>query len=136
GLLIAVALVAMILPASIKGFQAWWLQFEPEAMRPIEWGTFSKAAVHQANAYGHHVLVSFWADWGISATRRERMIDTPTVRRLLRTKGITTLRADWSQPAPEIESELNSLGQKSIPLLVIYPAAGEEPIVLGELVGA
>ena len=42
-----------------------------DGLRPIEWKEFSRAAVQSTNAKGRNVLVSFSADWTLSARMQE-----------------------------------------------------------------
>jgi thiol:disulfide interchange protein len=68
----------------------------------------------------------------MTAKMYDVLLDTPTVRRALRSKHVVPMRADWSHPDPEIKQELSLLGRRSIPLIVIYPASDGTPIVVSD----
>jgi thiol:disulfide interchange protein len=118
GLLTAAAVVAV-----------YWASYL-ESTRPIQWLPFSKSAVQLENANGHAVLVNFWADWDQSSSMLEATtVDTPRVRQLLRSKGVTAMRADWSAGAQEIYDEIEAVGGHSIPLTVLYPPSGKPRVL-------
>ncbi len=83
--------------------------------RPISWQRFSRTQVQRETVAGHHVLVSFYADWDLSSVRIHVTIDTSTIRALLRQKDVIPMRADYSKADSEIRSELASLGHNSVP---------------------
>jgi thiol:disulfide interchange protein DsbD len=126
-------LLALVTIAGVAALLAarYW-----EASRPIEWRPFSQQAVRYENAAGRHVLVSFMATWDPISAMQCQMIDTPPIRRLLRSKGIVAVKADYTNSDPVITAELHALGRNSTPLLVLYPASGGSPTILGDLVTA
>lgn len=104
--------------------------------RSIQWQRFSRDEIRRENASGHDVLVSFSANWTMTARMSEIMIDTVTVRSLLRVKGVIPMQADCSNMGPEIRKELAALDQASIPLVVIYPASGQQPTIFSGIATA
>ncbi len=60
-------------------------------------------------------------------------IETAEVRELLRSRGIVALRADKTEPAPEVDETLRLLGNSaaSIPFYAVFPAGRpQKPITL------
>ena len=100
----------------------------------IQWRKFSRDEVARQNADGHSVLVSFSADWDISTRMSECLINTPAVRDALKAKSMIAMQADGSKPDRAIADELAALGEKFIPLLVVYPAGNRPPICLEGMV--
>ncbi len=128
------ALFALVTLAGVAALQVvrYW-----DSIRPIEWGAFSRQAVQQGNALGHDVLVSFIAAWSLHSKVQHEWIDTPSIHRLLRSKQIVAMKADWTHSDPAVTAEIKSLGKGyGIPMLVIYPASGSPPIVMRDLVSA
>ena len=61
-------------------------------------------------------------------------INVPSVRQLIKEKGITAVKGDWTNADPAITAALKAFGRVGVPLVVFYPAGkGSEPIVLPEL---
>ncbi len=88
------ALFAVVAIAGVAALQA--VRYR-DSVRPIEWGPFSRQAVQQENALGRDVLVSFMATWDPTSAAQPQMIDTPPIRRLLRSKRIVALKARLDQ---------------------------------------
>jgi thiol:disulfide interchange protein len=103
--------------------------------RPINWVPYSADALDQNLREGRTVLVSFTATWDVSARMNDPALATPSVRRKIRSMKVVAMRADYTDESPEVRAELESLGQRSIPIVAIYPARSpEHPIVLRGLV--
>jgi hypothetical protein len=116
----------------------WSHYLDEKRWRTIPWQPFSRAAMRQYHAEGHDVLASFTADWDVIQKMLEHYVDTPKVRRALRKTKAVPLQMDCTPFGLDVEAELSALGRKYPPLIVIYPATGEEPIVLdlyGETAG-
>ncbi|MEZ6090558.1 MAG: disulfide bond formation protein DsbD, partial [Pirellulaceae bacterium] len=62
------------------------------------------------------------------------VLNTEAMAEELQQLNIVPMKADWSEPNPEIKSKLSELKSNSIPLLAIYPAgAPSRPIVLPDV---
>jgi len=77
----------------------------------------------------------FSASWCLTCQFNERTaINVPAVRKLLREKGITAMKGDWTNSDPAITAALKSFGRVGVPLVVYYPPGkGSAPVVLSEL---
>ena len=111
----------------------------------IEWRAWSHAAVNEARAAGHPVLVDFTAKWCASCQINKRSsIAIDPVREKLQAIGAVTFRADYTRKDPKIASELKRYGRAGVPLVLVFapdekvpaqvlPALLTPQIVLGAL---
>jgi hypothetical protein len=85
----------------------------------------------RAMASGRPVFVDFSADWCITCKTNERFaIDTPEVRQEFSKRSVILLKADWTNGDSEITQILKQHGRAGVPMYLLYPAGGKEPVVL------
>ena len=101
----------------------------------ITWVPFSSAALDALREDGKPVFLDFTASWCLTCQFNERTaINVPAVRKILKEKGITAMKGDWTNSDPAITAALKSFGRVGVPLAVYYPPGkGSEPVVLPEL---
>ncbi len=101
----------------------------------IYWQPYTPESLKLLRSSGTPVLLDFTASWCLTCQFNERTaINVPAVRQLLREKGITAMKGDWTNSDPAITAALKSFGRVGVPLVVFYPAGkGSEPVVLPEL---
>jgi thiol:disulfide interchange protein len=106
-----------------------------EAKEGVIWVPYSPTALDALRAEGKPVFLDFTASWCLTCQFNERTaINVPAVRSLLREKGITAMKGDWTNSDPAITAALKSFGRVGVPLAVYYPLGkSSEPIVLPEL---
>jgi thiol:disulfide interchange protein/DsbC/DsbD-like thiol-disulfide interchange protein len=98
------------------------------------WEPFRPAAVEEYLAIGRPVFVDFTAAWCLSCQVNKRVaLTVPSVERAFEERGVARIRADWTHRDPAITVALESFGRSSVPLYVLYPGAGHEPVILPEL---
>ena len=69
------------------------------------------------------VLVDFTADWCQTCHFYEHTVmNTAPVIERLRRLGVVTVKADWTQTPPEVSEMLDVLGNRQIPVIVIFSA--------------
>jgi suppressor for copper-sensitivity B len=115
------------------GFGFVWVQNYLDN-RPIEWVAYSPEVLDENLRDGRMVLLSFTARWhpgDDNAMPEYTALARKSVRRLIRSMGIVPIRADGTDESPEVRAALESLGEKHIPAVAIYPAGSRNnPIVL------
>ncbi|MGN6642409.1 MAG: protein-disulfide reductase DsbD family protein [Verrucomicrobiota bacterium] len=106
-----------------------------ESESGIDWQRWSPAAVMQARAQGHPVLVDFTADWCLTCQANKKIaLEIPSVQAKLKAINAVALLGDYTHLPDEITTELNRYNRAGVPLVLIFPkAADAPPIVLPEL---
>jgi thiol:disulfide interchange protein DsbD len=101
----------------------------------IEWQPWSAAAVAQAQAEGHPVLVDFTADWCLTCQVNKKVaIEVPSVRARLKQVRAVNLIGDYTRLPDAITDEINRYHRAGVPLVLVFPAkADASPIVLPEV---
>ncbi len=100
----------------------------------LPWQPYSNALLTQYTAAGKTVFVDFTADWCLTCKANEAAaINKEATKQLVEANDVITLRADKTQPAPEVDELLQRLGNKagSIPFYAVFPAGNpNKPILL------
>jgi len=98
---------------------------------------WTPARLAELRAAGEPVLVNMTAAWCITCLANERVaLSSGAVRDALRARGVHYLKGDWTSRDAEITAYLESFGRSGVPLYVLYPADGGEPVVLPQLLTA
>lgn len=106
------------------GWVLWQQQKEREPFSP---------QLERALRQDKIVFVDFTADWCVNCKVNERLVlKSDAVQAAFREQEVIFLVADWTRGAPDITRLLKQFGRAGVPLYVIYPANGGEPIVLPE----
>ncbi|HLP75585.1 MAG TPA: thioredoxin family protein, partial [Candidatus Paceibacterota bacterium] len=106
-----------------------------ESSDGITWQRWNAAAVAEAQAKGHPVLVDFTADWCLTCQANKKIaLEIPSVRAKLKEIGAVAFLGDYTHLPDEMTVELNRYGRAGVPLVLVFPKqAGAHPIVLPEL---
>jgi len=107
----------------------------PESGEGIAWRSYSPEALDSLRKQGKPVFLVFTASWCLTCQFNERTaINVPSVRNLIKERGITAMKGDWTNADPAITSALKSFGRVGVPLAVFYPSGkGSEARILPEL---
>ena len=60
-------------------------------------------------------------------------LNQPEVIAAFQEKGVTLLKADWTNRNSKITKALGTFGRSGVPLYVLYPTQKAEPIVLPQV---
>ena len=111
----------------------------PDAAARADAESYTPARLAELRARGVPVFVNVTAAWCITCLVNERVIlRAPAVTDGFARKGVVTLKADWTNRAPEIARMLASFDRSGVPLYLLYPrsqrgAAGPGPSVLPQI---
>ncbi|MBI3586426.1 MAG: thioredoxin family protein [Ignavibacteriales bacterium] len=102
----------------------------------IPWQPFSLASLESHLKSNKTVFVDFTAEWCLTCKVNEKtVLSDQRIIDKLKSGGIVTIRADWTNRNPDITKLLAKFGRSGVPLYVIFPAGKpNEPIVLPELI--
>jgi thiol:disulfide interchange protein DsbD len=93
--------------------------------------TYTPQRLAALRAQGAPVFVDYTAAWCVSCQVNERVaLSTPKVAEAFRRHGVTYLKADWTLRDPVIAADLARFGRAGVPLYLLYPAGGGDPVVL------
>lgn len=102
----------------------------------IRWEPFTLASLEARLEEGKPVFLDFTAEWCLTCKVNERTVlaDADVVKKL-RSDGLVTVRADWTNRNPEVTKLLQKFGRSGVPLYVLFPAGRPtQPIVLPEVI--
>ncbi len=99
------------------------------------WIAFTPERLEQELSKKQTVLLDFTADWCLTCKMNENLIlNSPAVKKMIKDKGVITIKADWTRQDPEITAMLKSFKRSGVPLYVVYPKGdANNPIVLPEI---
>lgn len=97
---------------------------------------FSQSALDEARAAGKPVFVWMTADWCLTCKVNESVaIEREAVRDAFARAGVVVLKGDWTRRDPAITRYLTAQGAAGVPLYVWYPANGDAPSQLPQVLG-
>ena len=136
--------VSSILAVAMLGGILWWTARINGLLRPpttsagavaAKWVPYSDAEFDAARAAGKFVLVKFTANWCATCQVIEgNVYQEPKVWQTLQERDVVPFKVDLTNsnaPGKSLLLKLNPAG--GIPLTAIYPARGDQPIVLASI---
>lgn len=95
---------------------------------------WSQDALDRLRDVGEPVFVNMTAAWCITCKANEiAALSSDTFDQRLRQHGITYLKGDWTRYDAAITDYLARFGRAGVPLYVIYPRGGGDPVVLPQI---
>ncbi len=133
GATLASALVAIALYAAFS--QEVVIAAEVSAGKSVEGGAspYSKAALVAAKEKGP-VFVNFTAAWCITCKVNElNALEVSSVKAAFEDRGLTYLKADWTNEDPKITEALKQYGRSGVPLYLLYEKGADRATVLPQI---
>jgi len=94
---------------------------------------YSDERLAELRAQGRPVFVNLTADWCLTCKFNERAaIETDAVRAAMATRGVVTLKGDWTRADPAITRVLSRFSRVGVPLYLLYAPSGD-PVVMPQL---
>jgi thiol:disulfide interchange protein DsbD len=105
-----------------------------ESQAAITWEEWSPMRVEALRAEGRPVFVNFTAAWCVTCKVNElSAVSSPRVARAIDQAHVAMLKGDWTNRDATIAAELAAHGRAGVPLYLFYPANGDAPIVLPQV---
>ena len=100
----------------------------------IPYEAYSPEKLAEIRATGKPVFINFTAAWCVTCQVNEKVaFSTKAAADAFAKSGAVYLKADWTRRDAVIAQELARHGRAGVPLYLVYPASGGEPVVLPQL---
>lgn len=97
------------------------------------WIPYTQAKLDEMLDAGKPVFIDFTADWCVTCKVNEAAALGSNMIAEMQARGITPMKADWTNDNPEIANALSSFGRDGIPLYVLYGKKGTAPKILPQV---
>ncbi len=125
----ALILAAFIAPAVMANAT------KPEAAA-VTANAWSPAKVEELRAEGRVIFVDFTARWCVTCQFNKGAMHDASVQKTFADLNVAFLEADWTNKDKVIAAELAKHGAPGVPLYLVYPASGGDPVKLDQLLTA
>ena len=130
-------LCAVVLPVRFAGVAAASPGVSSDSSHGADsWQPYDAAQVAKLSAEGRPLLVNFTASWCLTCLVNERnAFADSAVQQVIRDKGITLMKGDWTNRDPAITHALAAFGRAGVPLYLVYNSkpGSTDPIVLPQI---
>ena len=128
-------LLTLLILMVLVGFASMWIASLLDN-RPIDWLPYSKLSFERCIEEKKTVLIFFTADWDATSLITEvAVFDDDQVRRLVRSRHVIAMKADFTNWNPEAMEVFERIAGNATPAIAIYSArSANEPIVLRGLI--
>lgn len=105
----------------------WWAWPQPKETFWREWSPELVRTLHQDKK---PVYVDFTARWCATCQVNHRVYKDESLKEEFKKRGITMLKADWTNPDDRISDALAELKRAAVPVNVLYIPGRDEPLIL------
>jgi len=97
----------------------------------IPWIHYQPGLAEALSRLGYTVYVDYTADWCATCkTNLVAVLETDTVRRLMKRLGVVPIEADFTNDDPDMRRDIEADGRLSVPVNRVYPPGGGERYIL------
>jgi thiol:disulfide interchange protein DsbD len=135
----SVVLVLMLVLVFVSGFYFIGDKFRSSSVAPGaqlagDWQAFTPERLQSELDQNHSVFIDFTAAWCLTCKFNEKsVLESAAVREAFQRRGVTKIKADWTNGDPAITKLLQRFGRPGVPLYVLFRGKSEEPFVFPEL---
>jgi thiol:disulfide interchange protein len=122
--------------ALVSGLYLGWPQAAPikGSAQDMTWQAWSPELVKELRAANKPVYIDFTARWCATCQVNKRVYHNEALQQLIKDKGITLVKADWTNYDDRITQVLRDEYHKAaVPVNVFYAPGAKEPVILPEL---
>lgn len=105
----------------------------PPKKSELKWEHWSQQRVDELLKEGKPVYIDFTAQWCLTCQVNKKRAYTKEIVDLMNKRGIVALKADKTNPSPEIDKAISQYGRSAIPVNVLHVPGEKEPFIFPEV---
>ena len=132
--------VVLALLAIVGGLSFGWPHAKEDKSAPkavfeygLMWEPWTEASVKDYVAAGKPVYIDYTAKWCLTCQVNKRVYHDEKLLALFKSKGVVTMRADYTNEDDLIKKSFEALGRGAIPVNALHIPGKKEPLLLPEL---
>ncbi|MGV3660903.1 MAG: protein-disulfide reductase DsbD family protein, partial [Prosthecobacter sp.] len=134
--------IAVLLTLAAVGGGLWlgWPQKQEKKRATVPvfehgmlWEPWSETIVQELTAAGKPVYIDFTAKWCLTCQVNKHVYSDARLQELFKTKGVTLVKADFTNEDPAIQAAFTALDRGAIPVNALYIPGQKAPLILPEL---